>query len=128
MIIGLKIFWTLRITSHDQSTLHSLTTRFEQSGGLNRDAVWLEIISCIYMYRTRDFWSTNILPRHQSTVHKNFSPIESWHLISQCNIISQCHVIIPYVWTVSWTVTRTLSYMWIVQYMWTMPFFLLCSS
>ena len=35
-----------------------------------------------------------------STVHKNFSPTGSWHLISQCHIISQCHVINLSMWTV----------------------------
>ena len=82
MVIGLKIIWTLRIMPRHQSTVrsltmrveqwHGLTTRFEQSTGLNSDAVWLKIILCICMYSSRDFWSTNMLPRHRSTVHKNF--------------------------------------------------------
>ena len=65
-----------------QSIVRGLTTRFEQSTDLNNDAVWLKTIMCICMYCTRNFWSTNMLPHHRSTVHKNFSSIESWHLIS----------------------------------------------
>ena len=52
MAIGLKTVWTLKIAPRHQSTVRGLTTRFEQSTGLNNDAVWL----------------LRIAPRHQSTV------------------------------------------------------------
>ena len=83
MAIELKTVWTLRIALRHQSTIcclttrfeqwHSLTTRFEQSTGLNSDAVWLKIIMCICMYCTHNFWSTNMLPRHRSTGIRIFS-------------------------------------------------------
>jgi len=58
-----------------------------------------------------------------STVHKNFSPTGSCHLISQCHIIGQCHVINLSMWTVLWTVIYTVLYTWIVPYMWIVIFF-----
>ena len=105
MAIGLKIVWTLKIAPRHQSTVRGLTQVEQWRGLVENNLVW-------GMYYTRYFWSTDMLPHHQSTVHKNFSPIGSWHLINQCHIIGPCHIIDPSMWTVSWTVTYAVPYMW----------------
>ena len=102
MVIGLKTVWMLRIAPRHQSTVRGLTTQFEQSTGLNSDAVWLKIIMCICMYHTPDFWSTNMLPRHRSTVYINFvqqnrdtssvnATASSVNATSSFRMCEQCH-------------------------------------